>query len=64
MADRLASHIVDNAGVGVAQIIPVDEIQRTVSGKVQRYQLKEAYVNGKFDPVIADMNRLRKKISR
>ena len=64
MADRLASHIVDNAGVGVAQIIPVDEIQRTVSGKVQRYQLKEAYVNGKFDSVIAEMNQLRKKISR
>lgn len=36
-------------GIEVSEVIPVKNIPKTTSGKVQRYRLRENYINGEYD---------------
>ncbi|NLR57660.1 amino acid adenylation domain-containing protein [Chitinophaga polysaccharea] len=51
----LAQIINERAGVVPEYIIPVKEIPKTTSGKIQRYRLIEQYAAGAFDQVLEDM---------
>ena len=42
-------------GLEVAQVLPIDRIPRTTSGKVQRYLLAHDYYGGCFDRVIEEI---------
>lgn len=39
-------------GIEVSKVIPVKSIPKTTSGKVQRFKLRESYLNGEYDSII------------
>lgn len=47
----------EHAGVEVENVVPVDHIPRTTSGKLQRYLLAQAYTSGRFDDLLAELDR-------
>jgi acyl-CoA synthetase (AMP-forming)/AMP-acid ligase II/aryl carrier-like protein len=49
----------EHTGLEVAQVIPVKRIPKTTSGKVQRYLLEQAHIDGEFDADIAELAALR-----
>jgi acyl-CoA synthetase (AMP-forming)/AMP-acid ligase II/aryl carrier-like protein len=49
----------EHTGLEVSRVVPVKRIPKTTSGKVQRHLLEESYVNGEFDPELAELDRLR-----
>ena len=48
-------HINEQTGLEVAQVIPVNRIPKTTSGKLQRRLLGDAYLNGEYAEVIAQI---------
>ena len=48
-------HINEQIGLEVAHVIPVNRIPKTTSGKLQRRILGDAYLNGEYDEVIAQI---------
>jgi acyl-CoA synthetase (AMP-forming)/AMP-acid ligase II/aryl carrier-like protein len=49
----------EHTGLEVAQVIPVKRIPKTTSGKVQRYLLEQAHIDGEFDAELAELETLR-----
>lgn len=55
-------------GLEIAHVIPVTEIPQTTSGKLQRFLLREKFINGEYSDVInkikkeADQRRTRQRI--
>jgi acyl-CoA synthetase (AMP-forming)/AMP-acid ligase II/acyl carrier protein len=58
-ATAVARLVNEHAGLEVAQVVPVNRIPKTTSGKVQRHLLEESYINGEFDAQLAELERLR-----
>jgi len=58
-ATQVARLINENAGLEVAEVIPVKRIPKTTSGKIQRHLLEESYVQGEFDAELAELRALR-----
>jgi len=48
-------HINEQTGLEVEQVIPVNRIPKTTSGKLQRRFLGDAYLNGEYDTVLSDI---------
>ena len=46
----------EHAGLEVDHVLPVPKIPKTTSGKVQRVQLLNAYLDGEFDDVIEELS--------
>ncbi|MGH8253567.1 MAG: non-ribosomal peptide synthetase [Steroidobacteraceae bacterium] len=46
LAQRVARHIGEHAGLAVDAVVPVRRIPKTTSGKVQRHLLEEEYLSG------------------
>lgn len=55
IARDVMRHINEQTGLEVAQVIPVNRIPKTTSGKLQRRLLGDAYQNGDYDDVIAQI---------
>lgn len=55
IARDVMRHINEQTGLEVAQVIPVKRIPKTTSGKLQRRLLGDAYLNGEYDEVIAQI---------
>ena len=51
-------HINEQTGLEVEQVIPVNRIPKTTSGKLQRRLLGDAYLNGEYDEVIHQIEQL------
>ncbi len=49
-------HINEQTGLEVEQVIPVKRIPKTTSGKLQRRLLGDAYLNGEYDEVLAQIS--------
>lgn len=49
----------EHTGLEVAQVIPVNRIPKTTSGKVQRHVLVRAFIDGDFDQELLALNALR-----
>ena len=49
----------EHTGLEVAQVVPVNRIPKTTSGKVQRHLLEAALVAGEFDTELAQLQTLR-----
>ncbi|WP_166740038.1 AMP-binding protein [Halalkalibacterium halodurans] len=58
LAQKVQKHIKEQMGVLLKQFIPVKNIPRTTSGKIQRYQLAKDYVQGVYDQQIQEFNKL------
>lgn len=55
---ELRHTILQQTGVEATYVVPVRQIPKTSSGKLQRYALAEAFERGEFDDVVAELARL------
>ncbi|HEX2926937.1 MAG TPA: amino acid adenylation domain-containing protein [Ruminiclostridium sp.] len=46
---NLKKLISEKMGIEVSEVIPIKSIPKTTSGKVQRYKLRDGYINGEYD---------------
>jgi acyl-CoA synthetase (AMP-forming)/AMP-acid ligase II/acyl carrier protein len=58
-ANAVSRLINEHTGLEVAQVIPTKRIPKTTSGKVQRHLLEQGYIEGEFDPELAELATLR-----
>ncbi|MGH8315205.1 MAG: non-ribosomal peptide synthetase, partial [Steroidobacterales bacterium] len=49
----------EEAGLEVAEVVPVKRIPKTTSGKIQRHLLERAYEEGEFDAELAELRELK-----
>nr|WP_295871853.1 non-ribosomal peptide synthetase [uncultured Chitinophaga sp.] len=61
IAGRLRAHISDKAGLDADHIVPVKEIPRTTSGKLQRFRLLEQYRAGEIGLGMTDVSSVEKQ---
>jgi acyl-CoA synthetase (AMP-forming)/AMP-acid ligase II/acyl carrier protein len=59
LATQVARLINEQAGLEVAEVIPVKRIPKTTSGKIQRHLLEESYADGEFDAQLRELAELR-----
>ncbi len=55
----VARLINEEAGLEVAEVVPVKRIPKTTSGKIQRHLLEQGYVEGEFAAELAELHALR-----
>ncbi|MCG6886822.1 MAG: phosphopantetheine-binding protein, partial [Proteobacteria bacterium] len=56
---REVSHLInEQTGLEVNHVVPVKRIPKTTSGKVQRRLLGDAYLQGEYDAVLAELEQL------
>ncbi|MDP4147324.1 MAG: amino acid adenylation domain-containing protein, partial [Bacillota bacterium] len=60
LESRIRRQINTKTGLDLKFIIPISEIPRTQSGKIQRYKLREMYLNGEFSQVVCELHSLIK----
>lgn len=58
IAQSVRTRITEGAGVAVSRVVPVAQIPKTTSGKVQRFLLRDRYLAGEFDAAIAGLEAL------
>ena len=54
-ARRVRSALTEHAGLHAHAVIPVHNLPRTSSGKLQRYRLVQAFENGQYEQVLASL---------
>ncbi|MGH8299456.1 MAG: non-ribosomal peptide synthetase [Steroidobacteraceae bacterium] len=59
LATRAARLINEQAGLEVAEVVPVKRIPKTTSGKIQRHRLEQSYADGEFDEELKALAALR-----
>jgi len=59
VALEVARLVNEQAGLEVAEVIPVKRIPKTTSGKIQRHLLEAAYADGEFDAERGELAALR-----
>ncbi len=59
LADALTRRIATQAGLELADVVPVKRIPKTTSGKVQRHLLEQAYLDGDFAAELEVLRALR-----
>ncbi len=59
----LITLINQDMGIALTKVIPVKDIPRTTSGKIQRFKLLETYLNNEFKKNENDLNTLLESIS-
>ncbi len=55
---ELRRKLMQQTGLEVSHVVPVRQIPKTSSGKLQRYALAEAFELGEFDAALAEIERL------
>ncbi len=58
VASQLRRQITEHTGLNVAHVIPVRTLPKTTSGKLQRGKLAQAYADGEYDAVLAELDAL------
>jgi acyl-CoA synthetase (AMP-forming)/AMP-acid ligase II/acyl carrier protein len=58
MASQVRRQVTEHTGLNVAHVIPVRSLPKTTSGKLQRGKLAQAYADGEFDTVLAELAAL------
>jgi hypothetical protein len=58
LAQAVRTRITEGAGVALSRVVPVPQIPKTTSGKVQRFLLRDRYLAGEFDAAIAALDAL------
>ncbi len=59
LRNAVIQNIHTKLGLEATEILPVARIPKTTSGKVQRFKLVEAYLQGEFDAVIQEIRQLQ-----
>lgn len=58
IANAIRAALAIDAGIEVAEVIPVPAFPKTTSGKVQRFNLSNQFIAGEYDDVIAQIRQL------
>jgi hypothetical protein len=61
IAWRLRIHMSRQTGLEIAEVVPVHRIPKTTSGKLQRYQLEQQFLNGEFAHVLSQLHEVLHK---
>lgn len=64
LAEKVRAHILRKVALPFDYVVPVTNIPKTTSGKVQRFALAEALRRGEFDDVLARLEELRSERER
>jgi len=59
LATEITRLVNEQAGLEVAEVVPVKRIPKTTSGKIQRHLLEQNYLDGEFSEDLASLSRLR-----
>lgn len=59
---QIKKHINQNCGVYIDEVIPVKQIPKTTSGKLERFKMMKKYEDGEFDSVIAEIHQLKESL--
>jgi len=54
LASKVRDIVGTSIGIEVDHVIPIKRVPKTTSGKIQRASLASAYIDGEFDPVLAE----------
>ncbi|RUT68621.1 amino acid adenylation domain-containing protein [Flavobacterium cupreum] len=60
LADEVKKLISERIGVTVKNVIAVEKIHKTTSGKIQRYVLRDKYLNGEYNMFLQEFEQARK----
>ncbi|GAA4115508.1 surfactin non-ribosomal peptide synthetase SrfAB [Aquimarina addita] len=63
LAHDIRTHISVRLGLQVSKVIPVGQIPKTTSGKIQRYLLKKRYLNGEYDQSLEGLDSIDKDVN-
>ncbi|MNM16557.1 Tyrocidine synthase 3 [compost metagenome] len=58
LSQHIKQHINQKMSLDVKSVLPVRHIEKTTSGKVQRYKMAERYRNGDFDSIQSELDEL------
>lgn len=58
LAKKVKTVVIEKMGLMVDEVIPINKIPKTTSGKVRRVELSQRYNNGDFDSVIGQIREL------
>lgn len=61
IAEKIKAHVSKKIGLHIAQIIPVNKLEKTDSGKLQRLKLGKNYKEGVYDKLIEEVCSLNCK---
>lgn len=61
-ANKIKERISIKAGINLDYVIPVLQLPKTSSGKVQRYKLAESYQKGDYEQIIKEMKILNEEV--
>jgi len=53
----------ESAGIDIAEVIPVQKLPKTTSGKIQRYLLGNRYLDGEFNSIIEELGAQARKLA-
>lgn len=59
ISNAVKKHVSSKTGLKLKYVLPLKGIPRTGSGKIQRYKLKERFLNGEFDQVKSQLEQMK-----
>ncbi|UUF16684.1 non-ribosomal peptide synthetase [Flavobacterium panici] len=62
LADAIKKIISERIGVTVKKVIAVEKIHKTTSGKIQRYVLRDKYLNAEYDAFLDEFEKAKKHL--
>lgn len=59
ISNEVKKHVSSKTGLKVKYVLPSKEIPKTGSGKIQRFKLKEMYMNGEFNQIKSQLDEIK-----
>ncbi|MBC2582105.1 AMP-binding protein [Clostridium sp. DJ247] len=59
ISENLKNLIESRIGLKVKKVIPIKDMPKTTSGKIQRYKLIEKYLNGEYNDVLIELEKFQ-----
>lgn len=59
LAQQLRQYLSLHSGLELQQVLPIQRLPKTTSGKIQRYALAERYLDGEFDALVKELEALQ-----
>ncbi|MCK8524320.1 amino acid adenylation domain-containing protein [Aquimarina sp. D1M17] len=57
LANKIKKIVNDRIGIQVKEVVMVDKIPRTTSGKIQRYVLRKKFLEGTYDVILSSLDQ-------
>lgn len=55
VSEKLKELVKDKININISQVIPIKDMPKTTSGKIQRYKLIKRYLDGEYENVIEEL---------